>query len=241
MSTNQHIIDCVIIPARGGSKRIPQKNLLPFLGIPMLERSILLAKSVSANVIVSSDDEKILKFASEFEVIALPREAHLASDMSPTLPVLHHIVTQLLGSSSDSSLALPLLHAHSTVLCLYPTAMFTERDSIAKACRLLLDNPSSAYIVAIFSNQKALRSFTLDNEKNIQFLFPQFLTTRSQDLPLTYNDAGQFYLGFAKSYADNIPLLGNKSKGLELEIAHDIDTYQDLAIAQCLKQIIEGK
>ena len=83
-------IDCVIIPARGGSKRIPRKNMQPFCGIPMLEISIELAKKLSDNVIVSSDDYSMLEFAKNLGAYPLLRDKALADDMTPTLPVIIH-------------------------------------------------------------------------------------------------------------------------------------------------------
>lgn len=253
----QKFIDCVIIPARGGSKRILHKNLTPFLGVPMLERSIQLAKKVSNYVIVSSDDNDVLQCASRLDVIPMQRDHILASDITPTLPVLHHLVMQLLKSNEKStctnqdnqyhkiynidkehkkSKSLPSLNQDSIVLCLYATAMFANEYYIEEAYNALLNNPLASYAVSVIDNQKACRSFALSNNGYIEFLFPQFIEKRSQDLPQIYNDAGQFYLGFAKSYINNIALLGNNSIAIKMDIAYDIDTQQDLAIAELLKQ-----
>ena len=261
-------IDCVIIPARGGSKRIKRKNLYPFLGIPMLERSITLAREISNTVLVSSDDNEILEYAHNMGAYIIKRHATLADDNTPTLPViidalLHHLDTTSLHtliSQQDSLLphskhsqydimknaqriyqercyhndSPPFFIDYNTmVLCLYPTAMFATVDSIRLAKKKLLANNNIAYVVSILQQAKALRSFTLQNDY-INFLFTDFLSTRTQDLPKTFIDAGQFYLGFARSFLHNIPILGTQSVGIELQYAWDIDTLYDLAIAEYL-------
>ena len=357
-------IDCVIIPARGGSKRIPRKNMQPFCGIPMLERSIELAKKLSDNVIVSSDDYSMLEFAKNLGAYPLLRDKALADDMTPTLPVIIHALlpfikadsfdkglldSKLLFSSlldsntlrhksqnnksldssdchikcreissvtnkditpfskaqydrildSKNSILNPSAHIefdkklksnnhaqstenantsdskntkdshhisdksqnktffenhkstlknnnttqnkpalqifpHSKVLCLYATAMFATEEIILESCFMLDKNPSTAYIVAMLEASKTFRSFCLDESGHLNFLFPEFISTRSQDLPKAFIDAGQFYLGRAESFLKEIPLLGDKSIGIIMQYAHDIDTMLDLAIAESL-------
>lgn len=354
-------IDCVIIPARGGSKRIPRKNMQPFCGIPMLERSIELAKKLSDNVIVSSDDYSMLEFAENLGAYPLLRDKALADDMTPTLPVIIHALlpfikvdsfdkglldskllfsslfdsntlrhksqnNKSLDSSDDSSdchikcreissvtnkditpfskaqydrildsknsILNPSAHIefdkklksnnhaqntenantsdskhtqsshtkdlphinnilqsdknttqnkpalqifpHSKVLCLYATAMFATEEIILESCFMLDKNPNTAYIVAMLEASKTFRSFCLDESGHLNFLFPEFISTRSQDLPQAFIDAGQFYLGRAESFLKEIPLLGDKSMGITMQYAHDIDTMLDLAIAESL-------
>lgn len=213
-------IDYVIIPARGGSKRIPHKNMAKFNGKPMLEISIDLAKKVSKNVIVSSEDSKILEFATNLNAKSLKRDNSLASDFTPTLPVIIDAIKKCDISPQDS------------VLCLYATAMFANREIILQALELL-KNGAGSYIVPVIENAKVMRSFKLENGK-IDFIFKDFMDTRSQDLPKTYNDAGQFYLGYASSFLAEIPLLSHASYTIEMPLAWDIDTPQDLHIAQLL-------
>lgn len=298
-------IDCVIIPARGGSKRIKHKNMQPFCGTPMLERSIETAKMVSECVIVSSDDLKILEFSKLKGAYPLLRDEVLADDITPTLPVIRHSLMPFLDEAAkdfvvklevknsqnikdlpkDSTLNngknkieskkedskkthnqqvpkdkkefknnfneetqrkaynsmianIPLqISLHSKVLCLYATAMFATKDIILESCAMLDKNQPDekvAYIVSIIEAGKVFRSFTRNDCGFLQFMFPQFMNTRSQDLPQSFFDAGQFYLGFAKSFLAQIPLLGQKSIGITLQHAHDIDTMLDLQIAESL-------
>ncbi|RDU66405.1 hypothetical protein CQA53_03880 [Helicobacter didelphidarum] len=267
-------MDCVIIPARGGSKRIPRKNLAKFLGISMLERSIHTAKLVSDCVIVSSEDNEILESARQLGVYTLKREKEFADDFTPTLPVIASVVYKILSDgarkqfhdymqqdiymnnlaltqsnvetikhtlqyiqfapqTSNEAQNLAVFDLHSTILCLYATSMFATQDSLLQALHCI-HTQQSAYVVSIIQNAKNFRSFTHNEEGYFQFIFPQYMHTRSQDLPEAFNDAGQFYLGFAKSFLFHIPILGKQSLGVELEYAWDIDSPQDLAIAETL-------
>lgn len=251
-------IDCVIIPARGGSKRIEHKNLQPFCGIPMLERSIKLAKMVSDYVIVSSDDLAILAFAKLKGAYPLMRDKALADDITPTLPVIIHALFPLLDKEAMEFATkikekeeyyynnmienIPLqISLHSKVLCLYATAMFATEDMLLESCAMIDKNPQASYIVSIVELAKVFRSFTCNDSGFLEFMFPQFINTRSQDLPKAFFDAGQFYLGYTKSFLEKIPLLGQKSLGIELEYAHDIDTPLDLIIAESLFTSIKGR
>lgn len=122
----------------------------------------------------------------------------------------------------------------SKVLCLYATAMFATEDVILESCFMLDKNPNASYIVSIIEASKVFRSFTCTDSGFLQFMFPQFMDTRSQDLPQAFFDAGQFYLGFAKSFLAKIPLLGQKSMGISLKYAHDIDSMLDLLVAESI-------
>lgn len=261
-------IDCVIIPARGGSKRIKNKNLTLFLGKSMLERSIEIAQQVSKYVIVSSDNEHILNVAKQNGAYPFTRNQELANDFTQTLPVianalypmlhnnaLQHLESlqkenkdfnkqaQILDYTTITQTQLNYIKANislqltleSKILCLYPTAMFASKDSISQAYQILENNPSLAYVVSALQNDKIWRGFYMNNE-NINFLFPNFMQTRSQDLTPAFNDAGQFYLGFAKSFLYGIPILGNQSGIVVLDKAWDIDTMLDLKIAELLFQ-----
>lgn len=143
--------------------------------------------------------------------------------------------------NNDMNAKIPLqISLNSKVLCLYATAMFATKDILLQSCAMLDKNPQAAYIVSIIEAAKVFRSFTCTDSGFLQFMFPQFMDTRSQDLPKAFFDAGQFYLGFAQSFLENIALLGQKSMGIPLQYAHDIDTMLDLKIAESLFTNIKG-
>lgn len=219
------MIDVVIIPARGGSKRIKNKNLTPFLGEPMLSIAIKLAQKVSSNVIVSSDSQNILDFALKFGVTIIERGEELSNDLIPTLPVIKHALMELKKIID--------IKQHSAVLCLYPTAMFSTSEDILSAFKMLESNKYD--YIATVTKTSVFRSFELRNNC-IKFLFENYKNERTQDLPPIFRDAGQFYLGFAKSFLEEREILGGNTYGLILENAVDIDTSFDLKLAECIKK-----
>ncbi len=228
-------IDCVVIPARGGSKRILHKNMQPFLGIPMIQRSINLAKEISNFVIVSSDDLNILEEAKKNGAYPLKRDTRLADDFTPTLPVIIDAIKPFINDKKNKKINnnIKTIESNSSVLCLYATAMFATKDLILQAHNILEKYKNATYIVSILENKKIFRSFKKNNGF-IEFIFPNFMNTRSQDLEESFCDAGQFYLGYAKSFLSQIPLLGEKSMGIELKYGWDIDTPLDLTIAEVI-------
>ncbi len=216
-------IDSVIIPARGGSKRIKHKNLRDFLGKPMILRAIEVAKSVCDNIIVSSDSDEILQIARDSGTKARLREC-FADDTSTTLQVMKYVLE---NEGIDEN---------AIVLCLYPTAMFATTKSIESSLALL--SSDVAYVVPVVENAKVFRSFEC-REGRIEFLFRDFVSTRTQDLPKCYCDSGQFYLGYARNFLSNIPILSNKSAMFELPFALDIDREEDLAMAEALYSFLK--
>ncbi len=242
-------IDCVVIPARGGSKRILHKNMQPFLGIPMLERSIHLAKEISNFVIVSSDDTNILEFAKKLDVYSFKREAILSDDFTPTLPVVINALMPFLDNetlnfigktnNNKADIIAHKISLNSSILCLYATAVFATKELVLKSFDILKSNKEVAYIISTIDNKKVFRSFTTNENGFIDFIFKEYINTRSQDLKQAFCDAGQFYLGYAKSFLSEIPMLGEKSISMPLEYAWDIDTPLDLIIAQSIFKNME--
>lgn len=218
-------IDYVIIPARGGSKRIKNKNICEFLGRPMIFRAIDVAQDVSRNVVVSSDSDLILSMVrSEFSHCILhDRPVSLATDSTPTLPVITEVLNNLQVS-------------HDAVVCvLYPTAMFASSEHLRNALYLLQPD---CYVVSVVKNDKCHRTFAIKNGR-MQITFD--VTKRTQDFCSMYNDAGQFYIGYARNFLDGVPLLGGSSCCYDIGICCDIDTMSDLLIAQAIYSFLRGK
>ncbi|PAF42408.1 acylneuraminate cytidylyltransferase family protein [Helicobacter sp. 11S02629-2] len=238
-----------IIPSRAGSKRFKRKNIYPFLGVSMLERSIRLAASVCNLVVVSSDDKEMLDLTSSLDttlrdegfkghVMAYKRSPELSGDDVPTLPVIVDVLQAMKEVSSLLQGASPKdrIYSGSLVVCLYPTAVLCTKTEILKALDLLLDSSAKSgakvkYVASVYKAKGALRSFKLENGF-IDFLHPEYLSTQSQDLPSIYMDAGQFYIGRVASFLEEIPLLGKETLGYEVKLAQDIDTYEDYKIAE---------
>lgn len=228
-------MNIAIIPARGGSKRIPRKNIKSFDGRPMIEWAIEKAKASGMfdHIIVSSDDAEIIKISNDCGAITpFIRPAELADDLTPTVPVIAHAVEQcdLIGWSANY------------VCCIYPGVPFLEADDLAKAFDLLVDTDTDfVYPVAEYSHpiQRAMRQ--LDNGK-MMFLDSASEMKRTQDLETTYHDAGQFYWGKSSAWREYKKM---HSDGIGMVIPNwrvvDIDNYDDWKRAELLVEAFRNQ
>jgi pseudaminic acid cytidylyltransferase len=221
-------MNIAIIPARGGSKRIPRKNIKIFAGKPMIAHAIIAARACGLfeHIVVSTDDKEIAVIAKDWGAeIPFVRPSDLANDYTETVPVIGHgiQVCQTLGWVFEK------------VCCIYPGVPFIQIDDL-KGALTLLNNGGADYCfpVAEFPSaiQRALRR--LDNGK-MQPFYPQFETIRTQDLEPAYYDAGQFYWGKADAWLKNIRI---HSGGIGYVIPNwrvvDIDTSEDWFRAEVL-------
>jgi N-acylneuraminate cytidylyltransferase len=220
-------MNVAIIPARGGSKRIPRKNIREFCGHPMIVWSIKAAKECGLfeRVIVSTDDEEIARTATrEGAEAPFMRPAELANDHAGTLPVIRHAVEWLARDGTPAS------HA----CCIYATAPFLRAEDLISA-RAMLDDGTPDFVFSItrfaFPIQRALR---LDASNTLSMFWPEHELTRSQDLPAAYHDAGQFYWGTARAWLENDRIYSSRCCGYELpeELVQDIDTEEDWRVAE---------
>ncbi|BAN36704.1 putative NeuA [Sulfuricella denitrificans skB26] len=210
-----------VIPARGGSKRIPRKNIKDFCGKPMIAHAISAAKQsgLFEHVIVSTDDEEIARIACEWGAEApFTRPAELADDHAPTVPVVAHATTacQALGWEI------------SYVCCIYPGVPFIQIEDLSRALDLLQASQAAySFPVTEFPSaiQRALRR--LPNGQ-MQPFYPEYELTRTQDLEPAYHDAGQFYWGKPDTWLTNNKI---HRSGIGLPIPSwrvvDIDTPDD--------------
>lgn len=237
-------MNIAIIPARGGSKRIANKNIKDFCGKPIIAYAIACARGCGAfeRVVVSTDSEAIARVARGFgaEVLAL-REAKFSDDYATTLDVMSYEVARL-G-----------LDSHDIVCCLYATTPLLAQETL----RAALENiPQNAYTFAACAfSANPLRGFFIKNHK-IHLLSHAFggafggalaeslggdLTlARSQDLECVYYDAGQFYVGFAGVWAARRSIFAEDSRPFVLDEMRvsDINTPQDWAIAEIKYKIL---
>lgn len=217
-----------IIPARGGSKRIPGKNIKPFDGKPVIAYAIAAAKAsgLFGRIIVSTDDEGIAATARAWGAeTPFVRPAALADDHTATVPVIAHAIQacRALGWSFER------------VCCIYPAVPFIQIEDL-KATQALLNARDAAYCfpVARFTSavQRALR---LRDDSRVQPLYPEFATVRTQDLEPAYHDAGQFYWGRVDAWLQGT---GIHSAGLGYVIPNwrvvDLDTAEDWRRAEML-------
>jgi pseudaminic acid cytidylyltransferase len=216
-----------VIPARGGSKRIPRKNILPFAGRPMIGYAIAAAQASGLfdHVVVSTDDAEIASVSTSLGAeVPFMRPAELADDHTPTVPVVAHAIAACrdIGWVAEQ------------VCCIYPGVPFLQVPDLRTALDLLEQGADYAFPVTPFPSaiQRALRR---EADGSARPFFPEFAATRTQDLPPAFHDAGQFYWGRAQAWLDglNIHLHGRTIVVPEWRVV-DIDTPDDWRRAELL-------
>ncbi|WP_456255056.1 pseudaminic acid cytidylyltransferase [Pseudomonas iridis] len=216
----------VIIPARGGSKRIPRKNLAPFDGVPMIVRSIRTAldSGLFDQVVVSTDDAEIADVARAHGAeVPFLRPAQLADDFTGTAAVIVHALQQL--------------PAFDYACCVYATAPLLQVRYLREGFELLEQHPDKSFAFSVcnfgFPVQRAL---TLDGQGALTALYPEFRDTRSQDLPEAFQDAGQFYWGRSDAWLRGEVVYSPASLPVIFprHLVQDIDTPEDWKRAEYL-------
>jgi len=225
-------MNIAIIPARGGSKRIPRKNIKDFCGRPMIAWAITVAieSNLFEHIVVSTDDEEIASLARFWGAeVPFVRPADLADDLAPTAPVIAHAIK----SCTDLGWVV------DCVCCIYPCVPFLQIEDLTKALNMIREQDVEfSYPVTEYSHpvQRAMRR--LSNGK-MQFLNPEYELTRTQDLEKTYHDAGQFYWGKAAAWIKNNKI---HSSGMGILIPSwsvvDIDSKDDWRRAELMFKII---
>lgn len=218
-----------VIPARGGSKRIPRKNIRPFAGKPMIGWSIEAARASGLfdRIFVTTDDDEIARVAADFGAdVPFRRPAALADDHTPTIPVIAHAIEWQAAHGQ----------VPTEVCCIYATAPFVRPDDIR--CGFdSLQRAGCDYAFSVtsyaFPIQRALRITTGDR---VAMFHPEHLQTRSQDLEPAYHDAAQFYWGNASAWLAGRPLFGETSMPVVLprHRVQDIDTLEDWERAELM-------
>lgn len=220
-----------IIPARGGSKRIPRKNVKPFLGKPMLTYSIeaALATGLFDEVMVSTDDEEIAEVACKYGAkVPFMRSAETANDFATTTDVLNEVLLNYKKEGKE----------FDHFCCIYATAPMVRPESIVSAFDLLrISDFTVVYPVVQFS-YPIWRCLDLAEDGSIKRHWPEFENSRSQDLPKEYHDTGTFYWYKTKEW-----LSGNvKIGGIEVDETsiQDIDTETDWKLAEMKYRLLFG-
>lgn len=221
-----------IIPARGGSKRIPRKNIRLFLGVPLLTRTlgILQQSRIFDRIVVSTDDEEIADVARAAGAeTPFRRPAELATDFAATLPVIAHAVAEMEKQRSRFDFA----------CCVYPAAVLSRPADYADALQRLRQwNADYVFSAASFGYpiQRALRRLP---GKGTEMFWPEHRETRSQDLEAAYHDAGQFYFGTRDAWLEQRPFFTPRSLMhlLPRHRVQDIDTLEDWAHAERLVEV----
>ena len=214
-------MNLAVIPARGGSKRIPRKNIKSFAGIPMIAYAIRAAKDSGLfdHIVVSTDDAEIADISAGLGAeIPFLRPSALANDFSATVPVVAHAIAECEKSGWQSDF----------VCCIYPCVPFLNGEDLVEG-RNALEKVKQGYCYPVTEYPSPIqRALRLADNGQLQPVHPEYEWTRTQDLEPLYHDAGQFYWGSRESWMLE---LGLQSHGNGLIVAPwkvvDIDTPQD--------------
>ncbi len=222
-------MNIAIIPARGGSKRIPRKNIKLFHGKPMIAYSIEAAHLSGCfdKVIVSTDDQEIADIAIQYRAEApFLRPAKIADDFATTMDVMQHAINWCLEQKWSVD----------KVCCIYATAPFILPEYIKQGLQSVsAENVEYAFSATTFPFA-IQRAISLDKSGSVNMFSPEYANTRSQDLEEAYHDAGQFYWGKASAFLTGKAIFSEHSKAVVLPRKRvlDIDTPEDWELAEYL-------
>jgi len=220
-----------VIPARGGSKRIPRKNIRVFAGKPMIAYAIQAAQKsgLFGRIVVSTDDEEVAKISREIGAeVPFLRPNEISDDHTPTVPVIAHAIRELEANGEKLRY----------VCCIYPCVPFIEETDLKKTLALLEQgNSEYSFPVAEYPSpiQRALK---LGMGNQVSPFYPEFELSRTQDLERAYHDVGQFYWGSKKAWLTN-PKIHAHSLGCVIPSwrVADIDNPEDWLRAEQLYKI----
>ncbi|MFQ6859898.1 pseudaminic acid cytidylyltransferase [Collinsella sp.] len=215
-----------IITARGGSKRVPRKNIKEFCGKSIIAYSIeaALASGVFDTVMVSTDDDEIAEVSRGCGAeVPFMRSEAASSDYATTADVLCEVLDeyQRRGASFD------------TICCLYPTAPFVRASELREAASILDGGASSVIPVTSF-DFPPLRGFKVGEDGSVGYAFPEYAQARSQDLPEMVHDCGRFYFANTEAFKRSGSFITERTRALRIpsKYVQDIDTLEDWEIAE---------
>lgn len=225
-----------VITARGGSKRIPRKNIKPFLGKPILLYSIQAALDSGAfdEVMVSTEDEEIAELAGKAGAkVPFFRSSDTANDYATTADVLLEVLEQYreMGEQFDY------------ICCIYPTAPFVSAKRLREAMENLTAQGADALLPVVRFGFPPQRSVVVGNDGFLQFKWQEYMLARSQDLEPFYHDAGQFYCLKVERFLEQKKMVMKKTLPLVLPESEvqDIDTEEDWKIAEAKFRALHGE
>jgi len=224
-----------IIPARGGSKRIPRKNIKQFLGKPIMAYSInaALESGLFDTVMVSTDDEEIKDIALEYGAdVPFLRSEKNSDDFATTVDVLLEVLSKY-EQSGDKFIQ---------GTCLYPTAPFVNKDLIIESYKLLTSSSADTVLPITVFSYPIDRALELKTDNGVKFIKEENSFQRSQDLKEFYHDAGQFYTFDTKVLRDKKSLFTDNSYAIVLSNlqVQDIDNLDDWQLAELKFQALYG-
>lgn len=221
-----------VITARGGSKRIPKKNIKEFMGKPIIAYSIETAinSKLFDEVMVSTDNEEIAKIALKYGAkVPFIRSEKNSDDYSTTVDVILEVLNKYKENGKEFDYA----------CCIYPTAPFITCEKLISGYNLLINHQFDSVIPVVKFSYPIQRALKIENNK-LRMFFPDNILMRSQDLEHSYHDAGQFYFINCEKFLKSFKLIGENSSFIEMnEIeVQDIDTMEDWRLAEVKYKIL---
>ncbi len=216
-----------IIPARGGSKRIPRKNVKLFLGKPVISYSIEAAKNSGLfdEIMVSTDDQEIADTAKQLGAsVPFLRSPENSNDFATTMDVLKEVLAEYKKSGTE----------FTHVCCIYPVAPLIQTKHIIEGFELLINSQCNSVIPVTTFEYPVWRSFKKSKDDVLSYQYPEHKSTRSQDLDELFHDIGQWYWSHSECINVHDSLVTENTKGLEIPMIHvqDIDNEQDWMLAE---------
>ena len=223
-----------IITARGGSKRIPRKNIKEFLGKPIIAYTIeaAIASNMFDQVMVSTDDNEIAEIAKKYgAMVPFMRSEKTSNDFATTADVLNEVIDEYkkLGESFEY------------MCCLYPTAPFVTPEAIGQAMKILEDNGADTVLPVVKFSFPPQRGMVM-KDGYLTPKYPECMPMRSQDLEPMYHDAGQFYCMKVSSFLEQGKVVMDKTMPYMQDDMNvqDIDTPEDWAIAEVKYKVLHN-
>jgi len=226
-------MNVAMIPARGGSKRIPRKNIKAFHGKPIIAYSIEAAinSGLFDEVIVSTDDQEIAAVAENYGAkVPFFRPDELSDDFATTVDVIKHTLDWYAEQSIDVS----------NICCIYATAPFIKQAALVEGYQAITQHGYQYAFAATEFSFPIQRAIKVAENGAVSMFHSEHLNTRSQDLEKAYHDVGQFYWGHASAFIDGLPLYSPDAYAVIIpdSDARDIDTPNDWAFAESLYQLM---
>lgn len=223
-----------IIPARGGSKRIPRKNIRNFLGKPIIAYSIesALSSNLFDTVMVSTDDKEIARVAEKYGAeVPFMRTDKNADDFATTADVILEVIDKYRSKNIE----------FDNICCCYATAPFVSEKRLEEGFKKLNDKNVDSVFPIVEFDFPILRSLVKDKNNKVSFKWPEYEKSRSQDLEKVYHDAGQWYWMKINRFIDNRELISKNAVGLLLDSleVQDIDTENDWKLAELKFKIVK--
>jgi len=229
-------MNIAIIPARGGSKRIPKKNVKFFCGKPIIAYSIEAAKesNIFEQIFVSSEDKKILSIAEKYGANCIKRPKELADDYTPMRDVIIHSINEFMIKNNSKPEA---------VCSIFATAPLLQPSKLIEGYKILKSDNWEYVFPATKYNYPVYRSFIKNQKNGLEMLFSKSFDSRSQDLPEVYHDAGQFCWGSVDTWLNIDKSITKKSTIVEIDSSKvtDIDNDSDWEFAEFQYEYFHSK